>query len=130
MPNITLTIQQPIFIGEGHDRKFVELSTKNLLLNHGLNVVLREDAGRTALSLPEYFANGAIEQVELGDTVGEGVALVLKSLGKLSTEQSNKAVAFERDRAVLNAWLAVEARPAVVQAINRRISDLEKGANV
>lgn len=132
MPNITLTIQQPIFSGEEGkaNYKFVELGTENVLLNQGLNIVKRTGAARAKDSLPEYFAHGAIQEIELGETVGEGVALVLKSLGGLSPEQATKTVAFERDRASLNAWLMVEARPAVVQAINRRISVLEKGASV
>ncbi len=59
-----------------------------------------------------------------------GAALVLKDLSALSDVQAIKTTGFERDRAVLNGWLTTEPRPAIVRAINERISALTQGANI
>lgn len=122
---ITLTVQS--IEGKGREAR---LLTENVLLRQGLNIVEADKITLVKGSYPDYIARGAVEEIELGDTVGSGVALVLKDLSNLSEVQAIKTVGFERDRAALNSWLAAEPRPSVVRSINERITALEKGASI
>jgi hypothetical protein len=122
---LVLTVQHV----EGKGRE-AQLITQNVLLHQGLNLVEPEKIALVQGGYPDHVSRGAVEVIDLKDTVGTGAALVLKNLGALSDDQATKAVGFERDRAVLNSWLATEPRPAVVRAINERISSLEKGATL
>ena len=112
---------------EGKGRE-AQLITQNVALRQGLNVVPADHIELVQGSYPDYVSRGAVEVIDLQDTVGTGAAMVLKELSALSEEQAVRTVGFERDRAALNGWLAVEPRQAVVRAINERISGLEKGA--
>ena len=122
---LTLTVQH--VEGEG---KAARLITQNVSLRQGLNLVPAEQIALVESNYSDYVSRGAVEVIDLGSTVGTGAALVLKDLSALSEDQATRSVGFERDRAVLNAWLTNEPRPAVVRAINERITGLEKGASL
>jgi hypothetical protein len=113
--------------GDGNAAKLV---TKNIQLHQGLNLVKAPQVALVEEHYADLISRGAVEIVELGDTVGTGAANVLNNLSALSDSQAIKAAGYERDRAVLNGWLTNEPRPAVVRAINGRITALEKGASL
>ena len=101
----------------------------NISLKQGLNIVKRADIEAAQASLPEYFASGAIEVIEL-DESALTARNTLADVRSLSEPQALRAIATERNREALAGWLGTEDRPNVVRSLNLRLSALEQGAEL
>ena len=118
----TLTIQEP---------KDGRLSTTNIFLTPGLNVVSDEARSLAEQHHGEYFKAGVVTAAPLGKTVGKGKTAQLESLSSLTDENhAVMTVAYERNRTTLQRWLETESRPDVARAINQRLTSLENGSKL
>ncbi|MBW4421786.1 MAG: hypothetical protein KME13_21630 [Myxacorys californica WJT36-NPBG1] len=99
-----------------------------LRLNPGTNH-RSEDEVKKLLAHPDYAQHsewGAIEVIEEKPTVPKKTT-VESGLDKLSEEDAQKVIEATFDIPMLEGYLAKEQRKAIVNLLNRRITELKKG---